>query len=307
MQRDREVAHRAASRHGMVHRADGRRAGLSAAAMSRRRRAGRWERRQPHVDRIAGAPATWRSALFAAVASAGGHALVSHRSAGALWQLEGLQPGPVELSIPNHQIRRRDGVRVRRVTELEPRDATRIDEIPVTRIERTLIDLAAALSRSALATALDSALAQGLTRPDLVSRRLEELGRRGRKGAGFLAQLLRERTDGQRAHESGFERRLARLLVRAGLPAPARQFEVRDGRGFAGRVDLAYPLHRLAIEADSYRWHSGHVAWGRDLARRSRLAAARWRVLHFTWHDVMSRPEYVIGEVRHALASGPDP
>ena len=39
-----------------------------------------------------------------------------------------------------------------------------------------------------------------------------------------------------------------------------------------------------------------------DRRKGNALARAGWTVLRFTWHDVVSRPAYVVAEIRAALA-----
>ena len=183
--------------------------------------------------------------------------------------------------------------------KLEPRHRTEIDGIPAASISLCLVQLASVLRPDALATALDSALVQGLTRADRVLDCVDLLGRRGRRGVGGLVDLLGVRMDGQRPHATRFERRLSALLERSGLPRPVRQLEIRPD-GIVVRPDLAYPELMIAVEADSYRWHGGRSFWEQDLERRSKLAAAGWLVLHFSWRKLVAEPEYVVRQVAAA-------
>ena len=292
---------RAAEQHGVVARDHIAAAGISDDALHRRTAAGALVRCRPRVFRAAGAPVTWRSDLLAAVLWAGDGALASHRSAAVLWQLDGWEPGALELTVPGTRAPRgQKGVRVHRARGLDPGDCAEIDGIPVTDVARTIIHLASFLRPAALASGLDSALVQGLTRADLVLDRLDALGRRGRRGAPLLVALLAARMDGQRAPTNRFEARLESLLVRAGLPTLERQCEIAlDHR--VVRPDLAYPELQIAIEADSYRWHGGRSAWEHDLARRTELAAAGWLVLHFSWRDLVERPQHVIEHVARTV------
>jgi hypothetical protein len=72
--------------------------------------------------------------------------------------------------------------------------------------------------------------------------------------------------------ESPPETRLRLLVLRAGLPPPVAQFEVRHRGRFVARVDCAYPEHRLAIEYDGL-YHAGADQFVRD---RRRLNDLRW-------------------------------
>ena len=105
--------------------------------------------------------------------------------------------------------------------------------------------------------------------------------------------------------ESPLEQRLRRLLIKNGLPVPATQHEVRDRGKLVARVDLAYPLARLAIEADGYRYHTGRAAWQRDLVRRNALSLLGWTVHHVTWEDIEVRPDEVVERVRTTLLRFP--
>ncbi|MCI0583809.1 MAG: endonuclease domain-containing protein [Chloroflexi bacterium] len=84
------------------------------------------------------------------------------------------------------------------------------------------------------------------------------------------------------------------------MPPPARQHRVKDQGGLVAVVDFAYPDLKLAIEADGYRWHTGRIRWEHDLARRNRLTALGWRVLHVTWSDIEQRSEELMARIAAA-------
>src|SRR3981081_2025486 len=52
----------------------------------------------PSVYRVAGTAQTWHQALMAARLWGGDAAVVSHRSAAALWSLDGFPEGPLEIT-----------------------------------------------------------------------------------------------------------------------------------------------------------------------------------------------------------------
>ena len=96
---------------------------------------------------------------------------------------------------------------------------------------------------------------------------------------------------------------LLRLLVRlAGFPPPQVQLPIRL-RGTTYRADLAYPEHRLVLEADGRDYHSSWTAVSTDMARQNALVGAGWRVLRFTWRQVLYQPEVVLRSIRAALRS----
>ena len=92
------------------------------------------------------------------------------------------------------------------------------------------------------------------------------------------------------------------LFVEAGLPAPVSQFEVRgpDGR-LLGRVDFAWPAHRLVVETDGYASHADRSRYRADRRRTNALVLEGWRVLRFSWEDVVHDPAGVVAAVRAAL------
>jgi very-short-patch-repair endonuclease len=93
------------------------------------------------------------------------------------------------------------------------------------------------------------------------------------------------------------------VIRRAGLPEPAVQHRVREGRRIVARLDLAYPDDRIAVPLDGWRFHATRSVWQRDLASRAQLAAMGWRVIPLTWSDVVHRPAEVVALIRRALAA----
>ncbi|MFG1876131.1 type IV toxin-antitoxin system AbiEi family antitoxin domain-containing protein [Sphaerisporangium sp. NPDC049003] len=69
--------------------------------------------------------------------------VVSHGSACVLQQLGELPASTVEISVPRRRTTRERGVRLRRA-DLAPDDVVRVDGLPVTTAERTVVDLLAA-------------------------------------------------------------------------------------------------------------------------------------------------------------------
>ncbi len=79
------------------------------------------------------------------------------------------------------------------------------------------------------------------------------------------------------------------------------QYEVRDGSRFVARVDFAYPDHRVAIEADGFRYHDNRRGFDDERARGNQLEAMGWRVLRVTSKHLEQNPEGVVGWVGRAL------
>ena len=92
------------------------------------------------------------------------------------------------------------------------------------------------------------------------------------------------------------------LAIQAGLNVAA-QWEVRTG-GLRLHPDVADPFHGLALEADSYAHHGAtREAHERDCERYNAMVLAGWRVLRFTWPEVMFNPDRVTRTIAAAMAN----
>jgi predicted transcriptional regulator of viral defense system len=124
---------------------------------------------------------------MAAVLACGAPAVLSHRSAAALWGIW-REAQSIEVSIPAARIRRRPGIRVYRRANLELADIGRHHGIPVTQPICTLVDLAARLPAAQLEAAVNEADKLGLVDPEALRAGLD--GRAERRGAPALRKLL---------------------------------------------------------------------------------------------------------------------
>jgi very-short-patch-repair endonuclease len=292
---DEALAHLAASSHGVFLTSDALSVGITPQALGRRRAKGVIRRLHKGVYAMTCVPPSSKQVLLAACRWGGAGSAASHRSAAALWELDGFTLDKAELWSPRYLKSERVKARVNTVRLA---DLTEIEGIPVTRIERTLVDLAGIVDADELEDALDSALRKRLTTVRKLRLRIRAESRR--KGIGTLRSLVDERDDRGRPSASRFETRLNRLLLRSGLPA-IREFTVWDGGEFIARVDFCWPEARLIVEADGFRWHGGRRAWQRDRERRNRLTTMGWSVIQVTWDDLTRRPDALIDTIRSLL------
>ena len=280
--------------------------GVDHRAMSRAVAAETLVRDLPGVYRIPGPEITWESRLMGAQLWLDRpDAAVSHRSAAALWALPGFSRGPIELSTTKWK-RPLPPVVVHKVGEEIRGCTTTVGPIRVTNAGRTLVDIAGLVPTDTLEGAVEDAIRRGLT--SYAHLRWLCQGRRGKGAKGIRA--LRDLLDdcGDRLTESHFEIRLLQALRKASLPLPERQYEIRDADRLLGRVDFAYPWAKVAIEADSYTFHSGRDAWEAGLARRNALTSLGWLVIHVTYRQMESDMAEVAERVREALTPRlPDP
>jgi very-short-patch-repair endonuclease len=85
-------------------------------------------------------------------------------------------------------------------------------------------------------------------------------------------------------------------LCRAGgLPRPRANAQVEGLE-----VDFLFPVARLAVETDSWRFHRTRRDFERDRARDALLAAAGYRTLRFTDRQITAQPATVVAAIRAA-------
>ncbi len=251
----------------------------------------------PHrgTYRVAAAPDSPESQAWLAVL--GARAVLSYLSAAAWWDLPVEQDGRIHVTRRERQrLLTHKRIRVHR-TLLVPSVVTTRFGLDVTTRTETLLDCLGWLRAGAARTLLDRALQQSWVGRADIERRLDEQA--GRWGNRQLARLLRESRPGAEAES---ERRLQRLLDDAGIGAWAGNHPVViAGRRF--RLDVAFPEHRLDVEVDGWAYHRSKEARDRDIERDNLLTQAGWRVLRFSWEDVVHRPDYVVATIRSVLAA----
>ncbi len=219
-------------------------------------------------------------------------------SAAALLGIPGYpRGGGIEVVTSRALRERTPGARVHSSRVLPPEHLTVVEDIPTTGLARTLLDLAGVVAPLRTERALDNCLARKLVTLDAVRVATDLLARRGRPGITVMRHLLAERAAGYVALESGLEARALESFRSAGLPEPVRQLDVGDNDGWIGRVDFAYPGHRLVIEIDSDLHHSTLVDRRADQLRDRRLNAAGWRVERVTEGE-LARPGVVANRLR---------
>lgn len=231
---------------------------------------------------MAGVPESWEQQLLAACLAAGPEVRTSFRSAAALYEFEGFARDRLEITHFGARPSPMAGVVIHETDVFDIGHVGRIGGIPVTSAARTLCDLTAVTNQPWIVErAVDEALRRKIVRLDDIADVAERLAGRGRHRCTVMREILDRRHPGYDPGESHPERRIADLLVRAGLPEPTMQHPVAIG-GKRYRIDLCYPEHRIAIEFDSWQFHSGRRAFDEDRARANDLVLLGFVVLHFT-------------------------
>lgn len=236
-----------------------------------------------------GREATW----VAAVLACGRAAVLSHGSAAELWGI-GEDSGRVEVT-------RRAGGTTRRAIWLHQTrflpsaHVTVQNEIPVTSIERTVLDMAARLGKRALERMVIDADRAGLVDWPQLRQVVNESN--GRKGSGRFRRVVAGIDPRGRDTRSPLEVDFLALCSEAGLPRPEVNVFVE---GYL--VDFLWRAERLVAETDGYAFHRDRRAFERDRERDLDLAAAGYEVSRFTYRMVTDRPGACARRVREALA-----
>lgn len=271
---DARIASIAAGQHGVVTYRQLREAGVGRGGIAARLERGALHRIHQGVYAVGHAGLSRGGRYMAALLACGDGAVLSHASAAVLW---GLVPpnkdkGPVHVSLPSpNGRRRRSGIAIHRTT-FAPGDLTRRGRIPVTTPNRTLLDIRRTLSNPKLAR--------------------QAIGQAQHRRYRLDPSLKADRT------RSDLERDFRAFVRRHRLPPAEINAAVGDFT-----VDFLWRSHRLAVETDSYEWHHGLVAFEDDHERDLKLRQRGLTVLRYTGRQLEREPGAVAAEIRARLAS----
>jgi hypothetical protein len=276
-----------ARQHGVVTRRQLLDLGLGSEAITHRLETGRLHRAGRGIYAVGRPELSREGRWMAAVLACGPGAVLSHRSAGALWGL-GVGELAVEVTVPTHVRRRRPGVEVHRKVLSGDERALR-HSIPATDVHRTLLDLALTLDRPRLERTINEADKLDLTDPEQLRAKIGQW--KGRPGVAILRLVLDRRTF--TLTDSELERRFLPIAARAGLSLPEAGCRLN---GF--KVDFFWPDIGLVVETDGLRYHRTAAQQTRDRLRDQAHAAAGLTPLRFTHAQVRYEPRYVQATLR---------
>jgi very-short-patch-repair endonuclease len=270
--------------HGVVARSQLLELGVGAAAIRHRLDTGRLHPVHRGVYALGRPELTRHGRWMAAVLSCGRRAVLSHRSAAALWDMVPAEGPRIHLSVLSPADPRRPGLVVHRRRVPGRAHVTRRHGLPVTTPIVTLVDIAPTLERDRLEAAVNEADKRDLVDPDTLRAAIEDL--RGWPGVAVLRDALDCRTF--TLTDSELERRFVPIARRAGLPPPRTQAWVN---GF--RVDFHWPELGLVVETDGLRYHRTPAQQVRDRLRDQIHTAAGLTCLRFTRAQVSFDPDHV--------------
>jgi very-short-patch-repair endonuclease len=294
----RSIAELAARQHGLVARRQLALLGLGEDAIDYRVARGLLHRTHRGVYAVGHTATTGHAVWMAAVLAAGPDAVVSHRSAAALWGVRDTHRSSAEVTCP----RRLDipGVDSHR-TVLPPDEVTVEHGIPVTTPARTLFDLAAVVTEQQLRHALNEAeirrLASPLSLDALIARHPRRKGTQALKSA-----LDTQRQTGETITKSRLERRFLELVDAHGLPRPKMNHPLGPYE-----PDALWPEQRLVVELDSYGIHTTRQAFEQDRARDRALTLAGYRVVRITWRQLTTHADALAQQLRAMLGDATPP
>jgi len=281
---------------GVIGRQQALRLGLRSDVIDGLLRTGRWQRMRWGVYATFSGQPNRDARLWAVVLRAGPDAILSHRTAAALFGLAADPGQPVHLIVPrDRQPGRIPGVVVHRV------DRAAVARHPVllpprTRVEETVLDLVATAETQDEAFGwIFRATGQRLTTPERLRTTLAT-----RQKIRWRTQLTQCLDDMANGVSSNLEHRYVLSVERPhGLPAAERQVRiVRDGR--ARYLDNLYRPQLVCVELDGRAAHPPGERW-RDYRRDNVGATDGIITLRYGWSDVSGQPCRVAAQVAAVL------
>lgn len=294
---DTEVAHLAEAQHGVVARWQLMDIGMTERAIEHRIATGRLHLVGKGVYAVGHRCLSREGRWLTAVLSSGPSAVLSHRSAAALWGIRSSAGGPVDITLPSKSTSSR---RVRRHHSLLPADEVGEHEgIPVTSVPRTTLDLAARASIDEVESVIREAeyrqLYDRLSLPDLLDR---YPGRRGVQRVRTALERIEALPPGR--PRSPLEERFLPFLRRHGLPRPRLNDWIVVGT-HRFQVDCHWEGTGQIVELDSWQAHGTRTAFRSDRTRDRILRVSGYAVTRISWAQLDDEPEAVARDLRALL------
>lgn len=276
---------------GVFTRGQARASGLSDNQINVMLASGRWRSYFPNRRAVfsdATLPRSREAHMWAALLAVGEPCALALTSAAATWRWCD-QSGITHIAVPRRRrVTAPPGARIHRLT-MKACDVTRKGRLQMTTPGRTLSDCLRFLPLRPASEILDRS--QQLNGPTL-----EEVAAQVPVHGPGTAQA---RTILRAADQASFaaERLAVKLLKEAGITGWASNLSV-SFEGRKAKIDIAFPGLRLAIEIDGFAFHHKPPVFRGDRKRQNAVMIGEWRVLRYTWLDLVEEPERFIAEVR---------
>lgn len=285
----------AEAQHGVVARRQLLSMGVDAERVRRWREGGRLVDLRRGVYALGHGRLTQEGRWMGAVLACGPEAVLSHRSAAALWELRPPGGSAIDVTVPAGGTRRAADVRTHRTQVALPGFATIHRGIPVATVAWTLLGFASLVRPHVLRRALEEADRLELLDVGAIDRAIAASPRRPGTQA-LRAVLIDMGSYGMTSTRSDVEAMVLQLCLDHALPRPAVN---RYDNGV--EVDFRWPRERLIVEVDGWAYHRGRTAFVADRARDRRALAAGWRVARFAAAEVLRAPGDVVAELARLL------
>jgi very-short-patch-repair endonuclease len=283
--RERAAPLVAARQHGAIKTSQ---LGISSASIRRWVQTGRLYRKYRGVYAYGHPNLSREGEWMAAILAAGDRSALTGLCGAVVMRLTDREPEEIDVVAPGHR-RPQAGFRLRTCRNLDPRDITVVNRIPVTTVPRMLIDLSDdGEDADELANLIHEAAYLKIF--SLSATRAAIARSNGRHNLDVLQEALRLHLSGSAGTRSRLEKRFKRLVRGAGLPAPITNTIVN---GF--EVDAFWPP-ALCVEIDGPNHRRARTKTD-DRIRDAALRAAGYIVLRFTEDDVEIRPDKILADL----------
>ena len=221
---------------------------------------------------------------MAALLACGPGAVLSHRSAAALWGFGKEHPRFIDVSVRRTSEARLSGLRCHRRPSLPSSEVDLRRGILVTTPVRAFLDLATVTGPKTLERAINEADKLEVIDADSLRRALDD--HPGQPGIRLLRHVLDEHTF--RLSDDELERLFRPLATAAGLPTPLTKHMVNRFE-----IDFFWPDLGLVVETDGWRYHRTPSAQTRDALRSQVHVAHGLTPLRFSHYQVKYEPRHV--------------
>src|SRR3954447_1910555 len=275
----------ASSQYGVVSRAQLLALGFSAQAIKHRVQKGRLHPVLRGVYAVGRRELNREGRWMASVLACGPGAVLSHRSAAALWGFGKEHPHYIDVSVRRTSEARIPGLRCHRRPSLLSNEVDLRLNIPVTQPVRTFLDLATVTGPKTLERSIKEADKLDVIDADSLRKALDD--HPGEPGICLLRHVLDKHTF--RLSDDELERLFRPLATAAGLPTPLTKHIVNKFE-----VDFYWRDLGLVVETDGWRYHRTPSAQTRDALRFQTHTAAGLTPLRFSHWQVKYEPRHVL-------------
>lgn len=293
---DEKVARLATIQQGVVARRQLLLLALTRHQVQDRIDSGRFHPIHPGVYAIGHRKLTLKGYWMAAVLACGPDALLSHRFALAVWEVQTAESGLIHVTLPwGLQKPGPKGVRVHLARGLLDIDVAVVDGIPVTSLARSVLDHASVATVQRTRAVLEKIERMGR----LIGRELDDVLDRNpnHRGTKRVRAALSEIEGPAPWTQSELEDRFLALIRAAGLPEPELNVLVEGEL-----VDALWRDQKLVVEVDGWGYHRSREQFETDRRRDAKLQVAGYRVIRLTQQRIDTEPRAVAAQLLALLA-----